>query len=149
MLSKDDFLSSSCVTSRNPSSMLSVFNQSTCKLFSLSLNKDCTQTSNPQSHLSAFNPNMFANVLHQRFGHPNKYALKSILSSLALPASIPVFCDACQYGKMHQLSFYSTGIKTKAPLELVHTDLWGPASIPSLHGYRYYISFVDNYSRYR
>ncbi|KAH9741041.1 retrovirus-related pol polyprotein from transposon RE2 [Citrus sinensis] len=121
---------------------------SACNFSGLSLNKVCTQTSNSQSHLSTVNPAMFANVLHQRFGHPNKHALKNILSSLALPASIPDFCDACQYGKMHQLSFYSTGIKTKTPLELVYTDLWGPASIPSLHGYRYYISFVDDYSRY-
>ena len=93
---------------------------------------------------------MFANMLHQRFCHSNKHVLKSILSSLAphYPISVPEFCDACQYGKMHQFPFYFTGIKTKAPLELVHTDLWGPASIPSLYGYRYYISFVDDYNTY-
>ncbi|KAH9687366.1 retrovirus-related pol polyprotein from transposon RE1 [Citrus sinensis] len=62
--------------------------------------------------------------------------------------SAPDFCDSCQYGKAHQMSFYSTGIKTKVPLELIHTDLWGPAPLPSLYGYRYYISFVDDYSRY-
>ncbi|KAH9769651.1 retrovirus-related pol polyprotein from transposon RE1 [Citrus sinensis] len=91
-----------------------------------------------------------ANLLHQRFGHPSKHVLKCILSSLSLPCptSIPDFCDACQYGKIHQFPFYSTGIKTKAPLELVHTDLWGPAPMLSLQGYRYYISFVDDYSRY-
>ena len=49
---------------------------------------------------------------------------------------------------MHQLPFYSTGIKTKAPLELIHIDLWSPTPLPSSNGYRYYISFVDDYSRY-
>ena len=124
LVSKDDFLSSSCVTNHNPSSMLSVFNQAACKFFGLSLNKDCTQTSNHQSHLNTVNTVMFANVLHQRFSHSNKHALKSILSSLALhyPTFVPNFYDACQYGKMHQLFFYSTCIKTKVPLELVHTN---------------------------
>jgi histone deacetylase 1/2 len=34
-----------------------------------------------------------------------------------------------------------------APLELVHTDVWGPARTSS-EGYKYYVSFVDDYSRF-
>ena len=49
---------------------------------------------------------------------------------------------------MHQLYFSVTTIKTKAPLELLYTDLWGPAPEYSMHGYRYYISFVDDFTRY-
>ena len=33
------------------------------------------------------------------------------------------------------------------PLELVHTDVWGPA-LPSSGGYKYYVSLVDDYSRF-
>ena len=97
------------------------------------------------------NTTKLANLFHQKFGHPNKHVLKSILSSLSfdcLSISAPDFCDVCQYGKVHQMPFYSTGIRTKAPLELIHADLWGPAPLPYLHGYRYYISFVDDCSRY-
>ena len=32
-------------------------------------------------------------------------------------------------------------------LELVHTDLWGPSSVASLGGSRYYITFIDDSSR--
>jgi hypothetical protein len=32
-------------------------------------------------------------------------------------------------------------------LELVHTDLWGPAPVASLGGSRYYITFIDDSSR--
>ena len=33
------------------------------------------------------------------------------------------------------------------PLELVHSDVWGPARTSS-GGYKYYVSFVDDYSRF-
>ena len=51
-------------------------------------------------------------------------------------------------GKIHKSSFlHSTSSYTK-PLELIHTDLWGPTSTPSSHGHRYYIHFIDAYSRF-
>lgn len=34
------------------------------------------------------------------------------------------------------------------PLELIHTDLWGPSPTQSVHGYRYYILFIDGCSRF-
>lgn len=33
------------------------------------------------------------------------------------------------------------------PLELIHSDVWGPA-IASSGGYKYYVSFVDDYTRF-
>jgi hypothetical protein len=38
-------------------------------------------------------------------------------------------------------------ILTTAPLELIHTDVWGPA-IWSSNGSRYYVSFIDDYTRF-
>ena len=32
-------------------------------------------------------------------------------------------------------------------LELVHSDVFGPMSIPSLGKYMYYVSFIDEFSR--
>lgn len=58
------------------------------------------------------------------------------------------FCSACCLGKVHNLPFSSTLNEYTAPLELVHTDLWGPAHESSTSGYRYYILFVDDFSRY-
>ena len=34
------------------------------------------------------------------------------------------------------------------PLELVFVDIWGPAPIVVTNGARYYIAFIDAYSRY-
>ena len=49
---------------------------------------------------------------------------------------------------MHNLSFPHFDFTTSSPFELVHSDLWGPALVVSVNGYRYYILFVDHYSRF-
>ena len=49
---------------------------------------------------------------------------------------------------MHKLYFPTIAIKTKSPLEILHTDLWGPASVISSQGYIYYMSFVDDFTRF-
>ena len=88
---------------------------------------------------------------HSRLGHPNKVALHKVLSNLnvQVPANTHVmFCDACQYGKLHQNSFPSTPLHTTAPFQVVHLDVWGLAPLLSLEGYRYYVSFVDDFTRY-
>ena len=38
--------------------------------------------------------------------------------------------------------------KTTEPLELIHSDLWGPAPTLSKDGYRHYVHFVDDFTRY-
>ena len=39
--------------------------------------------------------------------------------------------------------------KAKEILDLVHMDLCGPKSTSARGGYKYFISFIDDYSRYR
>lgn len=46
------------------------------------------------------------------------------------------------------MHFKLTETQTKEPLDLVHTDLWGPSSMPSSKGCKYYMSFIDDYSRF-
>ena len=45
------------------------------------------------------------------------------------------------------MSFPSKSTREKKILELVHSDLFGPMSVPSLGGSRYYVPFIDNFSR--
>ena len=92
-------------------------------------------------------------VLHQRLGHPSSKILNHVIktcSSFILDNKNTTFnfCDACQIGKMHQLHFPASDIKTKFPLEILHTNLWGPAPVISSQGYIYYISFVDDFIRF-
>jgi hypothetical protein len=49
---------------------------------------------------------------------------------------------------MHKLPFVHSQFQSTQPLELVHSDVWGPAPISSSNGYKYYLLFVDDFSRY-
>ncbi|RVX15771.1 Retrovirus-related Pol polyprotein from transposon RE1 [Vitis vinifera] len=49
--------------------------------------------------------------------------------------------------KSHRLPTHLSLSCTSKPLELVHTDLWGPAPVKSTSGARYFILFLDDYSR--
>jgi histone deacetylase 1/2 len=64
--------------------------------------------------------------------------------SSKFPATI---YDACQQGKSHQLLFSESSHAVKHPLELVFSDIWGPAQM-SISGHNYYVSSIDAYSRF-
>lgn len=49
---------------------------------------------------------------------------------------------------MHLLPFKSSSSHAQEILELVHTDVWGPAPITSPSGFKYYVHFVDDFSRF-
>jgi histone deacetylase 1/2 len=88
---------------------------------------------------------------HARFGHPATPIVRHILHRHELPSlpsnKDPAVCDACQQGKSHQLSFSSSSREVKNPLEIVFSDVWGPADV-SVSGHKYYVSFIDAYSRF-
>ena len=54
-------------------------------------------------------------------------------------------CKGCALGK--KKSFPHSLSKTKDVLELVHSDLCGPMSTPSIGGFLYYMIFIDDFSR--
>ena len=55
--------------------------------------------------------------------------------------------EHCVYGKQNQVSFPSGSMRAKKILELVHSDVFGPAKVPSLGKSVYYVSFIDDFSR--
>ena len=83
-------------------------------------------------------------------GHPRYNVLKLILNKIRIPCSPSTlsFCDSCKLGKYHQLPFICHDITTKGPLELIYSDVLGPSPTVSVKGFRYYIVFVDAYSRF-
>ena len=49
---------------------------------------------------------------------------------------------------MHKLSFPQHVMSSTSPLQLVHSDVWGPTPITSTFGYKYYVIFVYDYTRF-
>lgn len=52
-------------------------------------------------------------------------------------------------GKSHKLPFTNSKNQYNIePLALLHSNLWGASPVTSNNGYKYYVSFVDAYSKY-
>ena len=89
--------------------------------------------------------------LHLRLGHIKqnkiqrmiKYGLLGPFENESLP-----LCKSCLEGKMTKMSFSTKGVRAIVPLELVHTDVYGPSNIQARGGYKYFITFTDDFSRY-
>ena len=57
-------------------------------------------------------------------------------------------CEACQLGKQHRLPFPKESSISNNLLDVIHSDVWGPAQTLMIGGFRYYVTFIDDYSRY-
>jgi hypothetical protein len=57
------------------------------------------------------------------------------------------FCEHCLYGKQNRVRFPSGAMRAEGILQLVHSDVFGPVSVPSLGKSVYYVSFIDDFSR--
>jgi hypothetical protein len=88
---------------------------------------------------------------HDRLGHPSLSIVTKVIDSNNLSCSSvsnkQTVCDACQQAKSHQLPYSRSVSSTHFPLQLVHSDVWGPA-VESVGRKRYYVSFVDDFSRF-
>jgi Reverse transcriptase (RNA-dependent DNA polymerase)/gag-polypeptide of LTR copia-type/GAG-pre-integrase domain len=95
-----------------------------------------------------FGARVSANLWHSRLGHPSSSTTLQVLRSHDLPchSNKLSLCHNCCLAKAHRLPFSSSVISTSSPLELVHSDVWGPAPLISHNGFRYYVLFIDDYT---
>ena len=57
-------------------------------------------------------------------------------------------CETCLLDKMTKLPFKGKGQRATETLELIQSDVWGPMSVTARGGFSYFITFIDDYSRY-
>ena len=50
--------------------------------------------------------------------------------------------------KSHRLPFGSSSISCSTPFEIIYIDVWGPALITSFDKFRFYIIFIDYFTKY-
>jgi hypothetical protein len=90
---------------------------------------------------------------HKRSGHFNYATLKRIVD-LQMTHCLPdiqeqkSICEAYQLGKQTRVVFPDIAFKALSKLQLVHTDVCGPMHNESLNGSKYFLLFVDDYSRF-
>ena len=62
--------------------------------------------------------------------------------------SSPMLCSTCLEGKFSKLPFASALSKSNKPFEIVHSNVWGPAPCLSIEGFKYYVTFIYECTRY-
>lgn len=99
--------------------------------------------------------NSESKLWHARLGHLHADAMLKLINKRmadglpSLTSSLDLgVCEGCALGKSHRVAMphRATSRATKL-LELVHSDICGPIQVNSLGGKRYFITFVDDYSR--
>ena len=86
---------------------------------------------------------------HKTLGHMSEKGLKILSDQKLLPRLIKVtlpICEHCVTSKQHRLKFGTSTTKSKCILDLIHSDVW-QAPVISLGGARYFVSFIDDFSR--
>ena len=82
---------------------------------------------------------------HYRLSHLSHRKLQQTLPWLSVESCE---CESCQLGKHHHATYrYPSSFVSERPFELIHSDIWGLAHVPSVSSFRYIIVFVDDYSR--
>jgi histone deacetylase 1/2 len=88
---------------------------------------------------------------HRRLGHASASVVNQILSTLPFPVEknkTHNVCPECQMAKIRDLPFKTSTFVSLNPLDLIFIDVWGPASMPSTSSVKYYVSFLDDYSKF-
>ncbi|KAL7301770.1 hypothetical protein TKK_0005761 [Trichogramma kaykai] len=85
---------------------------------------------------------------HVNFSYLNTLSKKQLL--LGIPSNLGneyMKCKTCIENKMHNLPYKNRRTKAKSILEIVHTDVCGPFQTVGFRGEKYFVSFIDDYSK--
>ena len=88
---------------------------------------------------------------HQRLAHMN---IRDMCEVHKHTDGVPklgvsnVVCRACRLGKAHKLPFKGEFRRAKHVGDVIHSDIVGPIEMSYLRGYRYFVTFQDDCSRY-
>ena len=93
---------------------------------------------------------------HRRLAHHHYQGVKSLIFKglatgikLDSPSSPDLICELYLSGKMHAHPFPTTHTVTSRLLGLVYSDLHGPLPVQTHSGYKYWITFIDDRSRFK
>src|SRR5258706_15127339 len=94
-------------------------------------------------------------IWHARLGHLNQEALRKLqkLSTGMIigntkEKTITQNCAGCRQGAQHIQVSHMPLRKTQRRLEVVWTDVKGPLLGKAIYGFRYFVTFTDDFTRY-
>ena len=119
-------------------------------LFILNLDSD-THIHNIETKRVRVNNDSAIFLWHCRLGHIGVKRMKKLHADGLLESldfdSLDT-CEPCLMGKITKTLFSGTMERASDLLEIIHTDVCGPMSVEARGGYRYFLTFTNDLSRY-
>jgi hypothetical protein len=91
-----------------------------------------------------------AALWHERLVHCSPSVLHQLSkeNKIDVNNSMVSLCSNCCRAKAQKLPFNKSVNVASAPLQIMHTDVWGLSPVLSHSGNRYYVTFTDEFSRF-
>ena len=120
-------------------------------LFVLNLDCDVYHINNIEAKILKPSGEEHMTMWHCRLGHigikrMEKLHNDGLLESLDF-GSLDT-CEPCLMGKMTRIPFNGTMECAMDLLGIIHTDVCGPMNVTTRNGFRYFVTFTDDLSRY-
>lgn len=84
---------------------------------------------------------------HKRLGHPSFASMKKLICQIGNFEIPSESCKTCVLAKQVRSSYPVKGNRACDVLELIHTDVNGPLPVASLAGSKYFVTFIDDFSK--
>lgn len=109
---------------------------------------DTTCKNRPHGLVSHTNSSDIILLWHNRLGHPPFFVLKKLFPELFKYVNPSIFyCESCVLAKHHRISFPIKEPQILSPFSLIHSDVWGPSRVANISGSRWFVTFIDDYTR--
>ena len=86
-------------------------------------------------------------------GHPNSIVLShlvktGLLGNKNFRPTTPLSCFVCKLAKSKTLPFPTSVHRVSSCFKIIHIDVWGMSSVVSYNCYKYFVTFIDDYSHF-
>ena len=87
-------------------------------------------------------------LYHLRLGHPSFRISKVMFPYLFQGSCISEFhCQTCELEKHTHVYFPIINKRSSHPFHLIHSDIWGPSTIPNVSRAHWFVSLIDDCTR--
>ncbi|KAI9185245.1 hypothetical protein LWI28_005591 [Acer negundo] len=118
-------------------------------LVALATRKSVSNSSSPTHRPTCNLAISSTDLWHNRLGHVSPPRLSLIAKNfLNFSVQSNNACPICPLAKQSRLPFSSSVVSSVKPFELIHCDIWGCYRHPSLSGAYYFLTIVDDYTRF-
>jgi hypothetical protein len=108
-------------------------------LYYLTIHKETTVASSHTVASSSHIPQ--AALWHFKFGHLSNNRLLELQKSFPfVNVDLNSACDICHYARHRKSKFTLSSNRANKCYELFHFDIWGPVSVSSIHGHKYFLT---------